>query len=118
MNDTETGTAPAESVPAAELSEPAPETPESLPEAAGEGEEPEEEGARRPSRSQRYQRRIALLTAENDDLRRRAANVRPPMDAGWPVPEWSPQEADFNGDTVAYERALNAHHVAGDAQIC
>ena len=27
------------------------------------------------------------------------------------MPEWSPQEADFNGDTVAYERALNAHSV-------
>ena len=105
MTDTETETAPAEIVPAAESSEPAPETPEPSPE--GEGEEPEDAGARRPSRSQRYQRRIALLTAENDDLRRRA-NVRPPTDAGWP--EWPPQEADF-GDTVAYERALNAHHV-------
>jgi len=109
MTDTETEIAPAGNVPA-ESSEPAPETPEQLPEAAGQGEEPEEdEGVRRPSRSQRYQRRIALLTAENDDLRRRA-NVRS-TDAGWPAPEWPPQEADFNGDTRAYERALNAHHV-------
>ena len=113
MTDTENQTAPAEHVPAAEAFEPAPETPEhSEPETSeGQGDDREDENARRPSRSQRYQRRIALLTAENDDLRRRATVVRPPADAGWPAQEWPPQEADFNGDVLAYERALNAHNV-------
>ena len=107
MTDIETETAPAGNVPAVEPTEPAPETPELAPQ--GEGEEPPDEGARRPSRTQRYQRRIALLTAENDELRRRASFVQPQAAAGWP--ERSPQEAEFNGDTAAYERALNAHHV-------
>src|SRR6187455_1888363 len=104
MTDTETEIAPAGNVPA-ESSEPAPAAAEHSAEpeiSEGQDEEPEDEGVRRPSRSQRYQRRIALLTAENDDLRRRA-NVRS-TDAGWPAPEWPPQEADFNGDTRAYER--------------
>jgi hypothetical protein len=108
MTDTERETAPAESVPAVESSEPAPQAPEQWPQA--EGEEPEAEGSRRPNRTQRYQRRIALLTAENDDLRRRASAVHP-ADGGWPAQEWPPQEAEFNGNTAAYERALNAHHV-------
>jgi hypothetical protein len=108
MTDTETETAPAASVPAVETSEPAPEAPEQAAQAPGEDEEPEEEGPRRPSRTQRYQRRIALLAAENDELRRRAS-WQPPAAAGWP--ERPPQEAEFGGDSAAYERALNAHHV-------
>jgi len=113
MTDTERETAPAEIVPAAELPEPAPEAPEQLPPETdeGQGEDHEDEGSRRPSRSQRYQRKIALLTAENDDLRRRASIVHPTTDAFWPAQDRPPQEADFNGDTLAYERALNAHNV-------
>jgi hypothetical protein len=105
MTDIERETAPAESAPAAETSQPAAETPEPLlPQAAEEGEE----GSRRASRTQRYQRRIALLAAENDELRRRASWH---SEAGFAPQERPPQEGEFNGNTAAYERALTAHHV-------
>ena len=65
MTDTENQTAPAVNVPAAETFEPAPETPKNAMEPEtptqpeGQGEDREDEGGKRPSRSQR---RIALLT--------------------------------------------------------
>ena len=104
--------APADDVPAAETT-PAdePRTPEELaaetepaPDAA-QGDEPGP--PKRASRSQRLQRKVQLLTAELEQLRSAA---RPP-DAGFAAEDMPPHEADFDGDFLGYERALNAYHV-------
>jgi hypothetical protein len=70
----------------------------------------EEHGVKRPSRSQRLQRKVQLLTAELDELRR-ARVVRPHLDAAFDHADRPPHESDFNGDYLAYERALNAYTV-------
>jgi hypothetical protein len=85
----------------------------------GEGGGEEEEASKRPSRSQRLQRKVQLLTAELDEMRRQSATVRP-QDAGLrhqdAMPHaMPPREADF-GDTQAYERALNAWNVELSAE--
>src|SRR5712671_4106287 len=72
-----------------------------------EGNDGDEEG-KRPSRSQRLQRKVALLTQEVDELRRTAVR---PQDAAPTLQYPPPREGDFNGDYLAYERALNAWNV-------
>ncbi len=108
--------ATAESVPAAEASTPPadePRTPEEIaadmepaPD-AGQGDDEGQAPSKRPSRSQRLQRKVQLLTAELEEMRRAA---RPP-DAGFAPEDIPPHEADFDGDFLGYERALNAYHV-------
>lgn len=87
--------------------------------AAGADDDGEDDGdpskPRRPSRSQRYKRTIELMGAELDELRRRVPPERPQQDAGKPTAqegdEAPPKEGDFNGDYLAFERALNAFNV-------
>jgi hypothetical protein len=117
--------APAESAPAAgEASTPAdpyretqaewaetPEEPTQQDAAFGDDGEADEERGKRPSRSQRLQRKAQLLAAENEQLRRQlGAGVRPPWDAAADMSggEQPPREADFNGDQLAYLRAHEA----------
>ena len=76
----------------------------------------DEEKAKSPSRSQRLQRKLQLLAAENEELRRSRPAARPEPDAGQgrdaaQDEEKPPKESDFNGDYLAYERALNAYNV-------
>ena len=114
--------APAESAPAAgEASTPAdpfgetqaqwaetPEEPAQQNAAFGEDGEGEER-SRRPSRSQRLQRKAQLLSAENEQLRRQlGAGVRPAWDAAAAPGDQPPHEADFNGDRLAFLRAHQA----------
>ena len=72
-----------------------------------EGNDGDEE-QKRPSRSQRLQRKVQLLTQEVDELRRTAVR---PQDAAPSLQYPPPREGDFNGDYLAYERALNAWNV-------
>jgi hypothetical protein len=105
-----TNTAP----PAAATTEPA-KAPQ--PTAADEGEE-EDGSPKRPSRSARLQRKLQLVTAELDELRRTAPRepARPQPDAGSQQratenEDKPPKEEDFKGDFLAFERALNAFNV-------
>jgi hypothetical protein len=110
--------APAEIAPASgETSAQAPVTQhDDAPVQAAEPEKPEAPGAegngdeegKRPSRSQRLQRKVQLLTQEVDELRRTAVR---PQDAAPTLQYPPPREGDFNGDYLAYERALNAWNV-------
>ena len=118
--------APADSAPAAgEASTPAanplgetqaewadtPEEPAPHDAALGEPGGQDEERGKRPSRSQRLQRKAQLLAAENEQLRRQlGAELRPPWDAAAHMNngEQPPREADFNGDQLAYLRAQQA----------
>jgi hypothetical protein len=82
-----------------------PEKPEAP--TGAEGHDGDEE-QKRPSRSQRLQRKVQLLTQEVDELRRTAVR---PQDAAPGMQYPPPREGDFNGDYLAYERALNAWNV-------
>lgn len=96
-----------------------PETPdgEAKPETKPEAPDPDEDDgdedkpAKRASRSQRQSRKIQLLASENAELRRvlesgpRTSEDRPQQTE---AKEQPPKEAEFNGDYLAYERALNA----------
>lgn len=99
----------------AEPAKPAPQT------AAADdaGDEDGDGTGKKPSRSQRLQRKVQLLAAENEELRRGAPPARPAQDAGSgstaDAAEKPPQEKDFNGDYLAYERALNAWNVEQSA---
>jgi hypothetical protein len=122
--------APAESAPAAgEASTPAdpfgdpqaqwaetPEEPAQHDAAFGEPGGQDEERGKRPSRSQRLQRKAQLLSAENEQLRRQlGAGGRPAWDAAARMSggDQPPREADFNGDQLAY---LQAHQAFGMRQ--
>ena len=116
--------APAESAPAAgEASTPADPYRETQAQWADTPEEPaqqdaafgdngvDEERGKRPSRSQRLQRKAQLLAAENEQLRRQLSGVRPDWDAAGaraPMQDQPPREADFNGDQLAFLRAHQA----------
>src|SRR5712671_4324253 len=67
-----------------------------------------DEEQKRPSRSQRLQRKVQLLTQEVDELRRTAVR---PQDAAPSLQYPPPREGDYNGDYLAFERALNAWNV-------
>ncbi len=71
----------------------------------------QDEERKRPSRSQRLQRKAQLLAAENEQLRRQlGAGVRPAWDAAGHMSggEQPPREADFDGDRLAWLRAHQA----------
>jgi hypothetical protein len=79
--------------------------------APGEDGGEDEERGKRPSRSQRLQRKAQLLAAENEQLRRQlGAGARPQWDAAahmsGAADEQPPREADFGGDQLAF---LHAH---------
>ena len=122
--------APAENVPAAgEPSTPAdpfgetqaqsaepPDEPSQHDAAPGEDGGEDEERGKRPSRSQRLQRKAQLLAAENEQLRRQlGAGARPQWDAAahtsGAAGDQPPWEADFGGDHLAFLRE-HAHRVA------
>jgi hypothetical protein len=131
MNDTvdSQSTAPAAtSAPAAGETSPATTTEQTSPPASADPakaapQAPTEDGQdddessnpKRPSRSQRLQRKVALLTAELDDVRRSAGDsARPERGAATAQSndaDQPPKEAEFNGDYLAFERALNAFNV-------
>ena len=107
-------TAPAVGEPLAPVAD-EPRTPEEMaadaelaPQDAGPGDD-EPGPSKRPSRSQRLQRKVQLLTAEIEEMRRSGAARQ--SDAGWAHEDEPPHESDFNGDFLGYERALNAFHV-------
>lgn len=77
----------------------------------GEGEEP---APKRASRNQRYQRRIERLERENSELRSRAPARQSDDDIAREVERQvgkKPDEKDFNGDYLAFERALTVYEV-------
>lgn len=98
----------------AEPAKPAPQTADD----GDDGDEGETTG-KKPSRSQRLQRKVQLLTAELD-ARNRQPEARPAQDAPAQRSEAAeskpPKEADFNGDYLAFERALNAWNVEQAAE--
>lgn len=83
---------------------------------AAEGEESGEEPEPKPkkeSRSARYQRQIERLRTENAEL---LARLRPPSEESTEaelekIVGKRPQEEDFKGDYLAYERAVTAYEV-------
>lgn len=95
---------------------PAADAPNQAPTAtAGEAEDGDSEGASRKkeSRKDRQKRAMQLLAAENEELRRKLGPGARPNEDATPKPAGAaeaqpPKEADFNGDYLAYERALNA----------
>lgn len=72
---------------------------------------------RRASGYQRLKRRVNVVLAENAELHRqleefrRRANADGGNQRADAQEEQPPQEADFNGDMLAYERALTSYHV-------
>lgn len=93
--------------------EPAKPVPQTTADEGDDGEGGETTG-KKASRSQRLQRKVQLLTAELDSVRRQP-EARPAQDApaqrSDATEEKPPQEKDFNGDYLAFERALNAFNV-------
>lgn len=76
------------------------------------GEEPEPK-PKKESRSARYQRQIERLRTENAEL---LARLRPPSEESTEaelekIVGKRPQEEDFKGDYLAYERAVTAYEV-------
>ena len=81
-------------------------------EGEGSGEEPQPK-PKRESRSARYQRQIERLRTENAEL---LARLRPPSEESTEaelekIVGKRPQEEDFKGDYLAYERAVTAYEV-------
>lgn len=77
---------------------------------AGDDTNPDEEKPRKLSGSRRERLRREAVERENRELRARLEQIEAPNRPGAEA-EKEPQEADFNGDVFAYERALNAYNV-------
>jgi hypothetical protein len=79
-----------------------------------EGEGDEDAGGdkpKRPSGAQRQKRRMAAILAENAELHRRLSESQPREQRGdgKAGADTAPQEKDFDGDYLAYERARQAY---------
>jgi len=85
-------------------------------------DEEDDSSPKRRSRSQRQRRRIERLERENAELRGRDVGNRQISQADFNriVDEATgprPKEADFNGDYLAYDRALLRHEIRRDQMV-